>query len=103
MNIVYVSASVSEKAYALLYGSSKQKPAFQAQKYNRLFIEGLAHHTRVDAIGYPDAESTVRPERIVKLKPETVGNAHYTICGASAAPIGGCICWLAHFSKACGC
>lgn len=77
MNIVYVSASVSEKAYALLYGSSKQKPAFQAQKYNRLFIEGLAHHTRVDAIGYPDAESTVRPERIVKLKPETVGNAHY--------------------------
>ena len=77
MNIVYASACVSASAYAALYGASKVKPAFQAQKYNRLFIEGLAHHTRVDAIGYPDAESTVRPERIVKLKPETVGNAHY--------------------------
>ena len=77
MNIVYASASVSASAYAALYGASKVKPVFQAQKYNRLFIEGLAHHTRVDAIGYPDAGSTVRPERIVKLKPETVGNAHY--------------------------
>ena len=77
MNIVYASACVSASAYAALYSASKVKPAFQAQKYNRLFIEGLAHHTRVDAIGYPDAESTVRPERIVKLKPETVGNAHY--------------------------
>ena len=77
MNIVYASACVSASAYAALYGASKVKPAFQAQKYNRLFIEGLAHHTRVDVIGYPDAESTVRPERIVKLKPETVGNAHY--------------------------
>ena len=77
MNIVYASACVSASAYAALYGASKVKPAFQAQKYNRLFIEGLAHHTRVDAIGYPDAESTVRPERVVKLKPETVGNAYY--------------------------
>ena len=77
MNIVYASASVSASAYAALYGASKVKPVFQAQKYNRLFIEGLAHHTRVDAIGYPDAESTVRPERVVKLKPETVGNAYY--------------------------
>ena len=77
MNIVYASACVSASAYAALYGASKVKPAFQAQKYNRLFIEGLAHHTRVDVIGYPDAESTIRPERIVKLKPETVGNAHY--------------------------
>lgn len=77
MNIVYVSASVSEKAYAALYGTSSQKPAFQAQKYNRLFIEGLAQHTRVDVIGCPDAQASVCPEWVVRLKPESVGNAHY--------------------------
>lgn len=77
MNIVYVSACVSEAAYASLYGASKVKPAFQAQKYNRLFIEGLAHHTRVDVIGYPDAELSGCTDRILKLEPETVGNAHY--------------------------
>lgn len=77
MNIVYVSACISEAAYARLYGASPNKPAFQAQKYNRLFIEGLAHHTRVDVIGYPDAEASVIPSGTVKLPPETVGNAHY--------------------------
>lgn len=77
MKIVYAASCVSQAAYERLYGGAKAMPAFQAQKYHRLFIEGLAAHTHVDVIGCPDAESSVLSSRVVKLPQETVGNATY--------------------------
>ena len=77
MKIVYVAGCVSEAAYARLYSGSASAPAFQSQKYNRLFIEGLAEHTRVDVVSYPPAEERALSSGVISLPEETVNKACY--------------------------
>lgn len=77
MKIVYVAGCVSEAAYARLYGNPKSRPVFQAQKYNRLFIEGLAAHTRVEVVGYPPVDEAAMESGVISIPDETVGNVHY--------------------------
>ena len=77
MKIVYVAGCVSEAAYAKLYGNPKSRPVFQAQKYNRLFIEGLSAHTQVDVVGYPPVDEAAMESGVISVPDETVGNVHY--------------------------
>ena len=77
MKIVYVAGCVSEAAYARLYGNPKSRPVFQAQKYNRLFIEGLAAHTQVEVVGYPPVDEAAMESGVISIPDETVGNVHY--------------------------
>lgn len=77
MKIVYVAGCVSEKAYEKLYSGSVSAPGFQSQKYNRLFVEGLAEHTRVDVVSYPPAEERALASGVISLPEETVGKVHY--------------------------
>lgn len=77
MRIVYVAGCVSEAAYARLYGSPKSRPVFQAQKYHRLFIEGLAAHTQVDVVGYPPVDEAAMASGVISIPDETVGNVRY--------------------------
>ena len=77
MKILYVAGCVSEGAYERLYGGCKEKPAFQAQKYHRLFIEGLSAGASVEVVGYPPVEKEVAVEGVIAIPDETVGNVHY--------------------------
>ena len=77
MKIVYVAGCVSEKTYEKLYSGSAAAPGFQSQKYNRLFIEGLAEHTRVDVVSYPPAEERALSSGVISLPEETVGKVRY--------------------------
>lgn len=77
MRIVYAAGVVSEAAYAKLYRSPDSAPAFQAQKYNRLFIEGLAAHTQVDVVAYPPEDGESMENGFFDLPDETVGTVRY--------------------------
>ena len=77
MKLVYVAGCVSEAAYARLYGKPESRPVFQAQKYNRLFIEGLGAHTRVDVVSYPPVDEAAMESGVISIPDETVGNARY--------------------------
>ena len=77
MRIVYVAGCVSEGAYARLYGRPDARPVFQAQKYNRLFIEGLSAHTQVDVVGYPPVDEGAMVNGMIDLPDETVGQVRY--------------------------
>lgn len=77
MRIVYAAATCSERAYDALYRDARVKPAFQAQKYHRLFIEGLATHTGVDVVCYPPSNASVMPGNRLELEDETAGGARY--------------------------
>ena len=77
MRIVYVAGCVSEGAYARLYGRPDARPVFQAQKYNRLFIEGLSAHTQVDVVGYPPVDEGTMVNGMIDLPDETVGQVRY--------------------------
>ena len=41
MHIVYSVPTCSDRVYRMLFSHAKKMPAFQAQKYHRLLIEGL--------------------------------------------------------------
>lgn len=77
MKIVYVAGCVSQGAYARLYGRPDAKPVFQAQKYNRLFIEGLAAHTQVDVVGYPPVDAGAMTNGVIAIPDETVEQVRY--------------------------
>lgn len=77
MKIVYVAGCVSEKTYERLYSGAASAPGFQSQKYNRLFIEGLAEHTRVDVVSYPPAETRALSAGAISLPEETVNKVCY--------------------------
>lgn len=77
MHIVYAAATCSEAAYGKLYSEVAVKPAFQAQKYHRLFVEGLAANTEVDVVCYPPSNASVMASDVMDLPDETVGNAKY--------------------------
>ena len=77
MRIVYVAGCVSEAVYGKLFSKPESRPAFQAQKYHRLFAEGLAAHTRVDVVGYPSVDGAAMEESCLDLPEETVGGVHY--------------------------
>ena len=77
MKIVYTAGCVSEGTYARLYAGSKAAPAFQAQKYNRLFIEGLSAHTRVDVVSYPPVDESAMENGRISVPDETLGAVNY--------------------------
>ena len=80
MKILYVAGCVSEGAYERLYGGCKEKPAFQAQKYHRLFIEGLSAGASVEVVGYPPVEKEAAVGGVISIPDETVGNVRYHYC-----------------------
>lgn len=77
MRIVYVASCVSEAVYGKLFSKPESRPAFQAQKYHRLFAEGLAAHTRVDVVGYPSVDGAAMEESSLDLPEETAGGVRY--------------------------
>lgn len=77
LKIIYVAGCVSQGAYARLYGRPDARPVFQAQKYNRLFVEGLSAHTQVEVVGYPPADVGAMENGVIDLPDETVEQVRY--------------------------
>lgn len=72
MKLLYCSCICSEKTYAELYGTSKQKPGQQVQKYNRLLLKGLAQQpdVKVEALSKTPVNSKVVEKKFIGLKDE---------------------------------
>ena len=87
MHIVYAVTTCSDGVYRKLFESVKMKPAFQAQKYHRLLIEGLAAHVSVDVVANPPGNRSVLNKAIQFLGSETEGGASYHHIAAIRNPI----------------
>lgn len=77
MHILYAVTTCSDATYRRLFAQAAVKPAFQAQKYHRLLLEGLAAHTRVDVIANPPVNRQVLDRAFVRLPREQEGGAVY--------------------------
>ena len=77
MHIVYAVTTCSDKTYSRLFSHTSLKPAFQAQKYHRLLIEGLAVNAEVDVVANPPVNPSLMDKGYVKLPDETEGGARY--------------------------
>ena len=77
MQIVYAVTTCSDKVYRQLFAEAPVKPAFQAQKYHRLLIEGLAAHAQVEVVANPPVNRSLMSEKKIQLPDETEGNARY--------------------------
>ena len=87
MHIVYAVTTCSDRAYAALFGSSVQKPAFQSQKYHRLLIEGLSQWAAVDVAATLPVNRTNCDKLFLRLPEETEGGARYHYAFASRHPL----------------
>ena len=87
MHIVYAVTTCSDRVYKQLFSDVKVKPAFQAQKYHRLLIEGLAAHTHVDVVAAPPVNRAVLKREFVVLPEEEEGGARYHYIPAVRNPV----------------
>lgn len=77
MHIVYTVTTCSDRVYSMLFSHTALKPAFQAQKYHRLLIEGLAANAEVDVVANPPVNPSLMDKGYVRLPDETEGGARY--------------------------
>ena len=87
MHIVYAVTTCSDRAYAALFGSCAQKPAFQSQKYHRLLIEGLSQWASVDVAATLPVNRANCRKTFLRLPEETEGGARYHYAPASRQPV----------------
>ena len=77
MHIIYAVTTCSDAVYKQLFAACPVKPAFQSQKYHRLLIEGLAHHTDVDVVATLPINRENCAQKYLRLPEETEGGARY--------------------------
>lgn len=100
MHIVYSAATCSNQVYALLFGNAKAKPSYQAQKYHRLLIEGLAAHTRVDVVATPPTNRKCMDRAFLSVPSHAEGGAHYHhICAVRSPYLKGLVMGFGTFFK----
>ena len=88
MHIVYAVTTCTDRTYETLFADAKVKPAFQAQKYHRLLIEGLAKGAEVDVVANPPVNPELMKTGRIRLAPEQEGGACYHYVSAVKHPIG---------------
>lgn len=91
MHIIYSVATCSNQVYTQLFANVEKKPAFQAQKYHRLLIEGLAAQTRVDVIATPPVNRSVMDQAMIRLPDHEEGGARYHHLPAVRNPFLKCV------------
>ena len=77
MHIIYAVTTCSDRVYRYLFENVEKKPGFQAQKYHRLLIEGLASHTEVDVVANPPVNPELMEQDRIPLADEKEGGASY--------------------------
>ena len=92
MDIVYAVTTCSDRVYSRLFANAAVKPAFQAQKYHRLLIEGLAANARVDVVANPPVNRSLMDRAYIGLPEEAEGGARYHYIPAIRNPILKLVC-----------
>ncbi len=87
MHIVYAVTVCSDRVYRQLFAHAPVKPSFQAQKYHRLLIEGLAASAPVDVVANAPVNRSLMTEKRIRLPEETEGGARYHYIPAIRNPI----------------
>ena len=87
MKILYAVSSCSDRTYRELFAQTKHKPAFQAQKYHRLFATGLAAWVPVTVLAAPPVNRQVLTAKKLSLKPETEDGVAYQYVTVYRNPI----------------
>ncbi len=86
MHIIYAITGCSDGTYRRLFANQEKKPSFQAQKYHRLMIEGLAAHCHVDVVANPPVNPSILREKVIRLPADTEGGANYQYISAYRSP-----------------
>ena len=92
MHIVYSVTTCSDRVYKSLFSHAKQMPAFQAQKYHRLLIEGLAANALVDVVANPPGNRECLRQSFLRIPEETEGGAKYHYIPAIRNPVLKAVC-----------
>lgn len=77
MHLVYAVTTCSDRLYRQLFADTAEKPAFQAQKYHRLLMEGLSSSASVDVVATLPLTPNLMKSTVVAPKPETENGVHY--------------------------
>lgn len=77
MHIVYAVTTCSDAVYQQLYADCPVKPVYQAQKYHRLMIEGLAAQAEVDVAANPPIVPEALTVPMLTLPDSVEGGARY--------------------------
>lgn len=86
MRIIYAVTSCSNRVYQQLFANVEKKPAYHSQKYHRLVMEGLAAHTKVEAVVTPPVNRSVMDKAWIPIREEWEGGVHYTSLPAIRNP-----------------
>ena len=92
MHIIYAVTTCSDRVYQQLFSHVKVKPAFQAQKYHRLLIEGLAAGAEVDVVANPPVNRSLMEKALISLPREREAGARYQYIPAIRNPILKMVC-----------
>lgn len=87
MHIVYAVTTCSDRLYKSLFSNTRNKPAFQSQKYHRLLIEGLSQSAQVDVVATLPLNPSLMEASVVAPADEQEGGATYTYVRAYRNPI----------------
>ncbi|MGN1015908.1 MAG: glycosyltransferase [Faecousia sp.] len=92
MHIVYSVTTCSDGIYQKLFAHCTRMPAFQAQKYHRLLIEGLAANAQVDVVANPPGNRSCLKQEFLLIPEETEGGARYHYLPAIRNPVLKAVC-----------
>lgn len=87
MHIIYVASFCSDAVYQQLFSGLQAMPAFQAQKYHRLFAEGLAANCAVDAVANAPVHPSIMTQDKVVLPDDSQAGVCYHNINAYRKPL----------------
>lgn len=86
MHIVYAVTTCSDSLYRTLFADVANKPAFQAQKYHRLLMEGLSKAASVDVVATLPLTPDLMKASVVAPASEWENGVHYHYAAAYRNP-----------------
>lgn len=86
MHIVYAATTCSDRLYRELFADVANKPAFQAQKYHRLLMEGLSKAASVDVVATLPLTPGLMKTAVVAPQAEWENGVHYHYAAAYRNP-----------------
>lgn len=86
MHLVYAVTTCSDRLYRQLFADTAEKPAFQAQKYHRLLMEGLSSAASVDVVATLPLTQKLMKTAVVAPQSETENGVHYHYVSAYRNP-----------------
>lgn len=90
LNVLYISTLCSERLISDMLNSKLGLPHLAAQKFHRLFVQGMALNTdlfNLNTLCVPEYNKSLNGERVIINNPESEAGVHYTYTPIVLLPI----------------